>query len=249
MPMRASPRTRSTSAGATSTSTCAIVRRCAESAGFFTIISTARTGRRISPSRRRSGASSSAFIPSWCATTSPRLGAPPSATSSSYAVAATWNSTCSTTAVLSSDCAPAAMSRQSCHRCLRSRNGRSLHSSPREGVNHHRRPAADHDRVEDGGMYVQGKPLDEPLGKEGARKRHGADEQRDSDHLRAHHASKPEGRKFGEPNADGDDGVSRDYGGAFKSGRHQKREKDNASADGAAGERSPAEASRCQSAA
>src|SRR5262249_19867125 len=119
---------------------------------------------------------SSAYIPSWCATTLPRLGAPPSARSSSCAVAATWNSTCSTTAAPSSVCAPAATSRRSCRRCLPWRSGRNPHPSPREGVNHHRCPAADHHRVEDRGMHIQGEPLDEPLGKERPRKRHGADE-------------------------------------------------------------------------
>ena len=60
-----------------------------------------------------------ASIPNWCGATSRCPGARPSARSSSCAAAATWNSTCSTTAAPFSDCAPAAMSNRSCPRCRR----------------------------------------------------------------------------------------------------------------------------------
>ena len=92
-------------------------------------------------------------------------------------------------------------------------------------------------------MDVHGQALDQRLGEEGAGKGHATDEQRDRDHLGVHRAGKPEGRKLGQPDADGDDGIGRDHGGAFESRRHQQREQDDAGADGAAGERPPAE--RC----
>ena len=78
----------------------------------------------ILPSRKRSAAPSSTFIPNWCAGISPSHGAKPSARSSSCGAAAMSNSTCSTTAARFSDCAPAAMSNRSCRRCRRWRNGR-----------------------------------------------------------------------------------------------------------------------------
>ena len=93
-------------------------------------------------------------------------------------------------------------------------------------------------------MDVQRQALDQRLGQERARQCYGADEQRDREHLCVHHAGEPEGRELGEPDADGDDGVGRDHGGAFEARRHQQREQDDAGTDGAARERPPAEGRR-----
>src|SRR5207244_380497 len=70
------------------------------------------------------------------------------------------------------------------------------------------------------------------------------EEQLEREHLCVHHAGEPEGRELGEPDADGDDGVGRDHGGAFEARRHQQREQDDAGTDGAARERPPAEGRR-----
>ena len=76
-------------------------------------------GTRPSPSRKMSAARSWAFIPNWCGKISQRPGARPSATSNWSAAAATWSSTCCTTAAPFSACAPAAMWSRSCRPCRR----------------------------------------------------------------------------------------------------------------------------------
>ena len=120
----------------------------------------------------------------------------------------------------------------------------------RECIDDHHRAAAQHHRVEDRGVHMQGQPRGQRLGNESAGKCHAADRAAQSRSpsdvygaLRARSVA-----NLVNPMPMETDGVGCDDGGAFQPRRHQERQQDDAGAHGAAGERSPAEGRNAQAA-